>query len=68
MTREEWRKEILKKLVDRHETMTAVCKNLNCSRAWIYKVILGEAGSEAQTEWEKKINSYLGIEGEPQDD
>lgn len=66
MTRDEWRREILKKLVDRHETATAVCNALGCSRAWFYSILCGEASPETQSDWQKRINAYLGIEGEPE--
>ena len=68
MNRDDWRREILKRLVDRRETMTSVCNAIGCSRAWIYKVINGEAPAEAQKDWQNKINAYLKIEEEPEEE
>lgn len=59
MTRAEWRRDILKALIDKGTTMTKVAKDLGVSRAWIYQVLTGEGNPE----WEARISEHLGIEG-----
>ena len=55
-------------LVRKHKSVSAIARELNCSRAWIYDVFTGDAPEPGRSKWTQAINDLLGIKGEVRDE